>query len=146
MNNHRKIDQNKIARHFTELKGAVDKLIEISRVPLSDFLKDRFLIDAAKYNFIVAIESVIDIANHLVAKMALGKPADYADVMKILSSANIVSEDLQNTLIKMVKFRNLLVHLYWEVDNQKVYNILINNIKDFKNFESAIRKFLNSIS
>ena len=41
----------------------------------------------------------------------------------------------------MAKFRNLIVHLYWKVDNKEVYNILKNNLDDF----DAIKKSLENI-
>jgi len=42
----------------------------------------------------------------------------------------------------MVRFRNLLGHFYLEIDNEIIYNILQNNLKDFISFKEAIlRKF-----
>ncbi len=38
----------------------------------------------------------------------------------------------------MVKFRNLLGHFYLEIDNEIIYNILQNDIKDFNSFREAI--------
>ncbi len=32
----------------------------------------------------------------------------------------------------MAKFRNRLVHIYWEVDDDIIYNILQENIQDIK--------------
>lgn len=34
----------------------------------------------------------------------------------------------------MVKFRNLLVHLYQEVDNRRVYDIIQNELGDLRLF------------
>jgi uncharacterized protein YutE (UPF0331/DUF86 family) len=44
----------------------------------------------------------------------------------------------------MVKFRNLLVHLYWKVENGKLYDYLRNNLGDFEEFKLAIRTYLKS--
>jgi uncharacterized protein YutE (UPF0331/DUF86 family) len=42
----------------------------------------------------------------------------------------------------MGKFRNLLIHLYWEVDNERVYRILINNLDNIDRFLNNIGSFL----
>ena len=47
-------------------------------------------------------------------------------------------------LVKMAKFRNRLVHLYWEIDKKKVYEIIRDNLEDFKLFEKSIVKFLKA--
>lgn len=37
-------------------------------------------------------------------------------------------------LMDMVKFRNRLVHIYWNLDDELVYDILNQDIKDIKKF------------
>jgi len=46
----------------------------------------------------------------------------------------------------MVKFRNMLVHLYWKVENDRVYQYLKKNLADFEAFRRAIRAYLRSES
>ncbi|MDI6793208.1 MAG: DUF86 domain-containing protein, partial [bacterium] len=99
-------------------------------------------IDTAKYNFIVAIESAIDISNHIIARKSLGKPEDYSAVFSILGEAEVFSKEVVIRLKQMARFRNMLVHLYWKVDNNRLYEILKGNLDDFAIFEEGIRKFL----
>ena len=42
----------------------------------------------------------------------------------------------------MAKFRNRLVHLYWELDDRQLYDILQNRLDDFKKFLDYIARFL----
>lgn len=42
----------------------------------------------------------------------------------------------------MVKFRNLLTHVYWTVDNKKVYSYSKLNLVDIETFLDEIGKFL----
>ena len=41
-------------------------------------------------------------------------------------------------LKSMAKFRNLLVHLYWKVDDRKVYQILKKDIPDIREYIKKI--------
>jgi uncharacterized protein YutE (UPF0331/DUF86 family) len=40
-------------------------------------------------------------------------------------------------------FRNRLVHIYWEVDDEMVYEILNQDINDIRIFLKAYLEFLN---
>ena len=44
---------------------------------------------------------------------------------------------------KMARFRNRLVHLYWEIDNETVYNILQGDLDDIDHFVSCICVFIS---
>lgn len=85
----------------------------------------------------------MDICNHIIAKEHIGVPESYSDCFKILGERNIISGELSEKLINMAKFRNLLVHLYWKVDDEKIYEILQSELDDFEDFIKQIaRRYL----
>jgi len=42
----------------------------------------------------------------------------------------------------MARFRNLLVHMYWKIDYEKVFEILKKDINNLSNFAGQIAKLL----
>lgn len=38
------------------------------------------------------------------------------------------NEELLEKLVKMAKFRNRLVHIYWEIDDEVIYEVLQDDI------------------
>jgi uncharacterized protein YutE (UPF0331/DUF86 family) len=42
----------------------------------------------------------------------------------------------------MARFRNLLVHVYWDVDYGRVFDVLESDLDDLRAFSSAIAKLL----
>jgi uncharacterized protein YutE (UPF0331/DUF86 family) len=137
-----KFNIDRIRQLTGEINQALSKLGRIGRLPEKEFLGNFEKIDSAKYNLIVAIEAAIDICNHIVAKAGGRAPADYADCFKILGELDIFNEEFVESLKKMAKFRNLLVHLYWQVDNQKVYSIIKGDIFDLRKYLKGIWKFI----
>jgi len=131
-------------RLFSEMDGALQKLNGFSKFSKEEFLAQERMIDAAKYDFIVAIEAMIDICNRIISMDKLGYPQDYSDVIRLMGEKGKFQEDLVKQLIEMVRFRNVLVHLYWKVENEKLYEYLGNNLGDFEKFKSAIRNYLKS--
>jgi len=67
----------------------------------------------------VVTEAAIDLCNHIVARQGGRAPQDYADCFAVLADLKVIKPDLAKRLKQMAHFRNLLVHLYWRVDNQR---------------------------
>ena len=133
-------------RLFTEMDESIRKLISLSKLSENEFLSHYEKIDTSKYNFVVAIEAIIDICNRIISKRKLGFPQDYSDVIKLMSQQGVLEEDLVGRLLEMVKFRNMLVHLYWKIENDRLYRYLKENLGDFEAFKEAIRKYLKESS
>ena len=51
-------------------------------------------------------------------------------------------EKLDNVWVNASKFRNRLAHIYWEIDDTRVYQILKDHLCDFKNLIDSIARFL----
>jgi uncharacterized protein YutE (UPF0331/DUF86 family) len=140
------LENSVLNRLFTEMDESLRKLRSLSKLTEDEFLGHYEKIDTAKYNFIVAIEAIIDICNRIISKRELGFPQDYSDVIKLMSQEGVLEGDLVGRLIEMVKFRNMLVHLYWKIENNRLYQYLEENLGDFEAFKEAIRKYLKKSS
>ena len=42
----------------------------------------------------------------------------------------------------MIRFRNILVHRYWEIEDEKVLQYARKNLEDFKKFLEEIKEIL----
>jgi uncharacterized protein YutE (UPF0331/DUF86 family) len=140
------LDNNVLNRLFAEMEEALRKLRNLSKLSKDNFLAHYEKIDTAKYNFIVAIEAVIDICNRIISQRRLGLPQDYSDVIKLMGQQGVVEGDLVGRLVEMVKFRNMLVHIYWKIENDRLYLYLEENLADFEAFKEAISEYLRGIS
>jgi uncharacterized protein YutE (UPF0331/DUF86 family) len=130
-------------RQFLGIIGdSVRKLRELGALPKDDFLRDFRNTESAKYLLVKAIEAAIDICNHIVATQRARAPADYADCFAVLQELGVISADLAARLQKMARFRNLVVHLYWQVDDAKVYDITQSDLSDLEEFQRAIAAFI----
>ncbi|WP_456367056.1 type VII toxin-antitoxin system HepT family RNase toxin, partial [Thermococcus sp.] len=65
-------------------------------------------------------------------------PSDYADSFRVLNERGLIDDDLTKRLISMARFRNRLVHLYWEVEDRMIYRIISKDIKDIEEFLSRL--------
>lgn len=128
-----------IFRNLDTYVGHLRWLAQDTREALTE---DPIRLGAAKYYLHVAIESCIDVANHLIARLSLRAPESYADSFTVLAEHAIIDADFAATARRMVKMRNRLVHLYWEIDEDIVYDVLQENLDDFRTFQQQITRFI----
>ena len=139
-----KINIERIKQFAGEIREALSLLRGYLLRGKEEILKDQTLLGSTKYNLIVAIQGCIDICNHIVAKRGGRAPQDYGDCFQLMAELSILKKDLSDRLVQMAKFRNLIIRLYWEVDNERVYEILVKNLDDIDEFLAAIGRFLKS--
>ena len=137
-----KINIERIKQFVGEVKEALHVLREYLPKGKEEILKNPTILGSSKYHLIVAIQGCIDICNHLVAKKGGRAPEDYADCFNLMADLGILENDLSERLAQMARFRNLLIHLYWRVDNERVYKILSENLVDIDQFLGAVGRNL----
>jgi len=141
-----KINRDLVITRFNKLDQLLENLRELKEMGKEEFLSNYKNYFTAQRALEISINICIDIGNHIVTLNNKEKPETFTDIMKILAKNEIISDELENQLTKMVRFRNLLGHFYLEIDNEIIYNILQNNLKDFNSFkETILRKFKDDL-
>jgi uncharacterized protein YutE (UPF0331/DUF86 family) len=78
----------------------------------------------------------------MVSDERLGEPETSRDVFRLLERAGIVTADLGGRLELMAGFRNVVVHLYQDVDLGIVRDVVENHRDDLLQFVAAVRRRL----
>jgi len=131
-----------IENRIKKLQNYLEKLSELKTINKNEFISDFRNSNSAKYLLQVSIECCLDIANHIIASEKYRSPDDYADSFRVLNEQKIVPDSLIEKLVEMAKFRNRIVHVYWEVDEDLIYDIIQNYLNDFELFIQSILKVL----
>ena len=136
----------RIKEHLKHLNKYYLHLADIRKKKHADFEKDAILRSSSERFLQLAIESCLNIGNRLISLEQFNKPTDtpetYADIFLQLKKLGVIDDSFSDRLVKMAKFRNRLVHLYWEISKEKLYEIIRDDLEDFKLFEKRIVKFL----
>jgi uncharacterized protein YutE (UPF0331/DUF86 family) len=132
------VDREKLRSHLDHLRGDLRRLEGIRDEGRSAFLENEVSQAAATRWLQTAVEAMIDVANHVIAREGLGVPKAYADSMEILVREGVLPAAHRDTLVAMVRFRNRVVHLYDEVDAGDIWTIIDRDLGDFETFIAAI--------
>ncbi|MCX7904124.1 MAG: DUF86 domain-containing protein [Caloramator sp.] len=120
------------------LKRYVELLKDIAKKEKDEYLKDEILRGAAERYLQLAIETCINIGARIVSleqfKKEFKSPETYSEIFEILSKLGFLDENFAKNLKNMAKFRNKLVHLYWEIDDEFVFYILQCHLSDIERF------------
>src|SRR3989344_5191598 len=99
-----------------------------------EILNDVDIKGALERYLYLAAQSVIDLAEAIIAYKKLRKPTTLSDTFYILNENNIISVESREKMIKMTGFRNTIAHDYAKLNYDIIYNTLHNNLKDIQEF------------
>lgn len=83
-------------------------------------LEDPVRLGHVKYVFVTMLEGCIDAAHHVCAAGGYGPADTNAGAMHLLARREVLPADLADRMGLAVRFRNVLVHGYAEVDDRRV--------------------------
>lgn len=131
------------------LRKRLDKLEEYLVVldrargyDLESFLADPERYGSAERFLQLAIEAVVDMGAHVIADLGLGTVDAAADIPRLMRAHGHVDEELENRWIRMIGFRNILVHEYLDVDRAIVHAALRDGLEDLRALAGMFAGFL----
>ncbi len=136
------VDRDKVDGLLHHLQRYTGYLAETVRQNRQSFVDDPQAIGSLRYYLQVSIETCISIGNHIIATDRLRPPKDYKDVFRVLAEAGVLTDDLSTTMRELAGLRNILVHLYLEVDDGLLYDEIATQLGDFAAFSGQICTFL----
>jgi uncharacterized protein YutE (UPF0331/DUF86 family) len=92
--------------------------------------------------FNLAIEVVISVSEQMIVSLSLPTPGNSKAVGGALADAGVITSELASHLEQTVGFRNVNVHQYMDIDYNRVYDALHNDLDDIEAFLAAISTFL----
>lgn len=107
-------------------------------------LADRYLLKALKYCLIECAEAMADTLQHFLARKKGMAAESYLQLIDKSVQAAFMEPALLGRLKFFFKFRNMLVHRYWEIDDQRLLEETRNGLNDFELFMQAVTAHLSA--
>lgn len=135
------VDPQRLARILTRMRQDLATLRRYADIDRAALVSDDVRMGHVKYCFVTLLEGSIDAAQHVCASEGFGPPDTNADAMLVLARNDVLPEPLAETMAEGVRFRNVLVHLYAEVDDARVADHL-DRLDDVERFVGALAALL----
>jgi uncharacterized protein YutE (UPF0331/DUF86 family) len=132
------VDTRVIVMRLRKLDGYLLSLRQVQTVPLEEFLDDDGIQTYVERKLQLTIQVCMDIGNYLIGQLGLAVPDEAENVFAVLGREGVIERDLARRMVGMVRFRNILVHDYLDIDSQIVYHNLTDELGDFDRFAQTI--------
>lgn len=143
----RRIDKQRLHIFFTNMERSIKKLQTIRErfKDVDDFLseekeEDR---DLCIHYLRLALEALLDICRHIIAARGLGIPdMEKENLIDVLGREGVIPSGFARRIRGMQGMRNAIVHVYWNLSYEKVYEMIKLNLKDFEDFVRYVLEFV----
>ena len=139
------VDKGLVLRKLAELEEYLGQIREYTGITIERYSSDWKIQRIIERTLQIMIETCADIAGHIISDRGYRIPKSYADTFKVLQEENILEKELFETMEKMAKFRNIVVHNYGNIDASIVVNILERHLDDFLTYKNAIINMLKEL-
>lgn len=134
-----------ILRKTQKLKEYTNELRQAKDITWEKYqrnIRDRAFVERYIH---IAIQTVFDIANHIISYEEWKEPDTYRETFSILASHGVLPDEKVTDYQNMASFRNMLVHHYESVENEVVFGIFKNRLGDFDLFRGFILDYLKKV-
>lgn len=131
-----------IRRRLQQFGEHLEILQRFQRYDLEAFMSDPEHYGGAERFLQLVIEASLDMGSHILAHQNLGAIEQSRDIPRRFFEHGHISEDLEQRWIRMIGFRNILVHEYLEIDRTVVHDVLCNRLTDLDDLKQVFARFL----
>lgn len=127
------------------LRWVEDMLCEIRALPLDDrqaFFSDRRNVWAAESCLRRALEALLDLGRHILAKGFGIGVSEYKEISARLEEKGVISPQEARLLRTLAGYRNRLVHFYHEVTPEELYELCAHRLRDLEQIAGALKQWL----
>jgi uncharacterized protein YutE (UPF0331/DUF86 family) len=139
------IDKDLVYRKLSRLNMYLDKLKPISEKNYDEYLSNFMYKTTAERLIQLIVECASDINNHVVVESGSRPPEDYTSSFTRAAEAGLIDRDLAERIKGSGGMRNIIVHEYMDIDDERVYKTLPVAIKDYKEYIKQVDAFLEKL-
>jgi uncharacterized protein YutE (UPF0331/DUF86 family) len=133
------VDGERQLARVARLERPLEQLQQVRDGGEAAYLADEDLRMMTERRLELAIQICIDIGAHLVSELSSTPPSDYGGIFTSLGDAGHLDRRLASRLANAARQRNLLVHVYLEIDDRQVFDAL-GHLADLREFAAVVQR------
>jgi len=134
------VNEEHVEARIREINDAVQMLRGLTAKGFGELTVHERL--SMRYLVIQLVEAASSICMHLLLSVFNERAEGFPECFARLGVKGVIPGDLASRLSSAARLRNLLVHRYWVIVDEKVYESVKRELKDFEGFTLRVREFL----
>ena len=131
-----------VADKLAAIRRMLDGIRSLPLDDLASFTADPRMVAAGDSYLRRALEALLDLGRHVLAKGFGRAPAEYAEVARQLGEVGVIDSARAARLTLMARYRNRMVHFYDEISDEELYRILTRELGDIEDLATAVTGWL----
>ena len=137
------VDSEIVLEKLRHIRAALDRIREKNPRSQEALFGNPDTQDIVLRNIQNALQGCMDIASHVVADEGWGPAQKAGDFFVVLGEHKVVPVDLAKRMVRLIKFRNILVHEYTRLDADKTWTIVNKELSHIEAFCRAVTRLLD---
>jgi uncharacterized protein YutE (UPF0331/DUF86 family) len=93
------------------------------------------------YALVEAIQGAIDLADRVRAERGMPRAETYREIFAALAQARVIDDAMAASLADLAGFRNVLVHIYFNLDLKRVHEVLTKDVRVIEDFLAIVAEY-----
>ena len=133
-----------IAERAAWIKQMLARLRELPLDTFTAFTADPRNVAAAESYLRRALEALLDLGRHVLAKGFGQAVAEYKEIAQVLVQVGVLDEEKGMLLRELAGYRNRLVHFYHEISGRELYEICSSQLVDVDTLLATILDWIRA--
>jgi len=131
----------------TDRLAWIDQMLDaIATLPLTDralFFDDPRNSWAAESCLRRALEALMDLGRHILARVFGLGPSEYKEMARMLGQQGVIAAEEAQLLVQLAGYRNRMVHFYHELPAEELFDVCSTRLSDVRRVTKAIKLWID---
>lgn len=132
----------RIPQKIKEIEENIELIRENLPEEMEEFSELGLVKDGIYKRLEYSLQNLVDIFSIIYSSLNLGVPSSIDEIFESLAKKKVFSKKIIDLVQEMKGLRNILVHKYGQIDDERIFNILKGRIDDFESAIQAVEEFL----
>jgi uncharacterized protein YutE (UPF0331/DUF86 family) len=132
------VDANVLSEKLKQLALRIAKVREHCPVEPEELAPDSDALDLVSFNLLLAIQTCIDLATHLISDEGWAPAATAREAFERLEEQGVISSKTTRSLRKAAGLRNLVAHGYGDINPAQLHAVASRELSDLERFATEL--------
>lgn len=132
------VDESVVTTKLAELAGRIDRVRRLCPETAEALARDRDALELVSFNLLLAVQACLDLATHFIADSGWSPASSLAGSFRRLAEHGVISEGVAEALARAAGLRNIVAHLYADVDPVLVHAAATGGLGDLEHFAAEV--------
>ena len=142
----RRLDRERVEGYLSTMDEAVEQLATLRTrfASFDEFYGARDTRELCVHYLRIALESLLDICRHFLAVKGVSlAEIDTTNLVELAGERGLLDPRFARRIRGMAGMRNAIVHVYWRLDYQAIYEVISQRLGDFDEFARQVQDYVS---